>query len=528
MKFISQRLKYVIAAPLFLVASLVLSFSHIDFASAAVSWDMVWDGSAGDRKFSTAANWSTNTAPVDGDIIAFAALSGQSNVALINDLTGVSLGGLFFVKALSSYSTSFQLDTVTFEDGANISSSGTGSAGVTAFLFSNADYSDGTVIGEGDLTVNADTGFPINDNTNITGNLTVSGLATFSIVGTPVALGSIIYTSSASGYSGLLESSTENMTLDEVTLYSRGSTCAPGKGGVGNCSEYNPITYTVSGDITLNGNVYFSIANGVTINVTGTVTKNGYTIGKAPGADTGVLIVNGETIGGSARTSVGLSDDLPSTNVTVSNYQDAILSGSRGIVTVESGATLKGSGIAESLITQGSGVVNPGNSPGTLTVLTELNATDGGEYYFEMLGVDSYDQLVVGEDYAGGGNAVTLGSDAGINPILYDGWSITQGDQFTIIDNQSETAVSGTFRNYAEGAQIQAADGDVIITFSITYEGGDGNDVVLTALNTGSDPTPPNTGVAKLILANPAIVAVLGLITAGLLALVIFRRRATK
>jgi hypothetical protein len=526
MKFISQRLKYVIAAPLFLVASLVLSFSHIDFASAAVSWDMVWDGSAGDRKFSTAANWSTNAAPVDGDIIAFAALSGESNVALINDLTGVSLGGLFIVKALSSYSTSFQLDTVTFEDGATISSSGTGSAGVTAFLFSNADYSPGTVIGEGDLTVNADTAFPITDNTNIAGNLTVSGSATFSIVGTPVALGDIIYTSSASGYSGLHESSAENMTLDEITLYSRGSTCAPGKGGVGNCSEYNPITYTLSGNITLNGNVYFSIASGVTVNITGTVTENGHTIGKAPGTDTGILIVNGETVGGTERTVVGLSDDLPDTNVTVSNYQDAVLSGSRGIVTVESDATLKGSGVAETLITESGASVNPGNSPGTLTVLSDLNATDGGEYYFEILDTDSYDQLIVGEDYEGGGNAVTLGTEAGINPILYDGWSIEEGDQFTVIDNLSDTAVSGTFRNYAEGTQFTVEDDDVSITFSITYEGGDGNDIVLTALNDGSDPTPPNTGVAKLILANPAIVAVLGLITAGLLALVIFRRRA--
>lgn len=49
--------------------------------------------------------------------------------------------------------------------------------------------------------------------------------------------------------------------------------------------------------------------------------------------------------------------------------------------------------------------------------------------------------------------------------------------------------------------------------FTISYKGGDGNDVVLTAKNSVKLPVVPNTGVAQMIKANPAIVAIAGLLT---------------
>ncbi|MEQ1862971.1 MAG: hypothetical protein ABMA13_23870, partial [Chthoniobacteraceae bacterium] len=51
-------------------------------------------------------------------------------------------------------------------------------------------------------------------------------------------------------------------------------------------------------------------------------------------------------------------------------------------------------------------------------------------------------------------------------------------DSFVLIENDDIDAVAGAFANLPEGAVFQA-DGTY---FKISYEGGDGNDVVLTAL----------------------------------------------
>jgi hypothetical protein len=61
------------------------------------------------------------------------------------------------------------------------------------------------------------------------------------------------------------------------------------------------------------------------------------------------------------------------------------------------------------------------------------------------------------------------------------------GDSFVIIANDSNDAVSGTFAALAEGATVS----DGIYAYSITYVGGDGNDVVLTFMGCPSDVSGP-------------------------------------
>jgi hypothetical protein len=112
-------------------------------------------------------------------------------------------------------------------------------------------------------------------------------------------------------------------------------------------------------------------------------------------------------------------------------------------------------------------------------------------------------------------------NDATLNTSLYKGYSIKAGDTFTIIDNQGSGAVTGTFQGLAQGAQF-TVDG---VTFSITYTGGTGNDVVLTALTSGSAPATPNTGF-MLQLKNPVIVAFLGLLSTAVC--VVMMKRTAK
>ena len=212
---------------------------------------------------------------------------------------------------------------------------------------------------------------------------------------------------------------------------------------------------------------------------------------------------------GAVKTTVKFEDKKPNDAATIADKEVATLSGERGAVNVQQGATLKGTGKANSIDVKAGATVAPGNSPGTLTVLTTFNLS--GTYEAEVLNKNTYDQLKVGEDFSGSGNAVTLANGAALDVDLYSGWNIDAGDKFTIIDNQSDTDVSGTFDGIAEGSTVTVGS----MAFTISYEGGDGNDVVLTATTSGEGaagevssedgetPLAPNTAIGPLVFKSP-------------------------
>jgi hypothetical protein len=90
---------------------------------------------------------------------------------------------------------------------------------------------------------------------------------------------------------------------------------------------------------------------------------------------------------------------------------------------------------------------------------------------------------------------------------------VAPGDRFVIIDNAGSDAVSGTFKDLPEGATF-SEDGHIL---RISYRGGDGNDVVLTAVaavgaihyaapgqpvRVTFSPTPAGVGEDDLTLVN--------------------------
>ncbi|MEQ9691431.1 MAG: hypothetical protein RLO48_17015, partial [Bauldia litoralis] len=139
--------------------------------------------------------------------------------------------------------------------------------------------------------------------------------------------------------------------------------------------------------------------------------------------------------------------------------------------TVQSGATLGGNGTVGTIGVQAGGTLAPGASAGQLTagsLLLESSAT----YEVELGGTAAgagYDQVIV--------NGIIAVSGSVLDVSLIDGFVPDVGDTFTIISNDDTFAVSGTFQDLAEGATF-VVDSSVL---SITYKGGDGNDVVLTA-----------------------------------------------
>ena len=116
-------------------------------------------------------------------------------------------------------------------------------------------------------------------------------------------------------------------------------------------------------------------------------------------------------------------------------------------------------------------VQNSSGTPGILMV-TDLNAGPGTNLQFE---IDGPGGPGVGFSQIIATNSVTINN---ANLVLLMGFTPMPGTMFEIINNQGSGPVMGTgFLGLGEGS-IFTASGD---TFQITYAGGTGNDVVLTA-----------------------------------------------
>ncbi len=144
-----------------------------------------------------------------------------------------------------------------------------------------------------------------------------------------------------------------------------------------------------------------------------------------------------------------------------------------GNVNVNKALTISGAfTVGGTFTTSAAGVVlNPGNSPGIInsgslslgsgtTVNMELNGTVAGT---------NYDQFNV---------AGTVGIASNVNLNLLVGYSPGAGHSYTIINNDGGDAVTGEFNGLPDDSTFFVGAN----SFSINYNGGDGNDVVVTSV----------------------------------------------
>ncbi len=196
---------------------------------------------------------------------------------------------------------------------------------------------------------------------------------------------------------------------------------------------------------------------------------------------TGVVAVSGSSPLGSGPVMIGAAAPNPGTEVR------GILSGTGTIADVTS-----------------YGRLSPGNGtahPGTLSTAS-LTLADGSSLAALLTSASSYSTV----DAAG---PVSF-SGASLDVTL--GYVPAPGDTFTLVRNNSVTAVMGQFKGLAEGQQF-AAGGWL---FSITYQGNGGNDVVITAIS----PVPPVPPVPATGSADaPVLLAGAGLVLGGLILL---------
>jgi hypothetical protein len=179
-------------------------------------------------------------------------------------------------------------------------------------------------------------------------------------------------------------------------------------------------------------------------------------------------------------------------------------------VVVNSGGQLTGNGMTggttlvdSSLLVGTDGYAGiHGDSGETGILFTGVFSMTGGSAHFGVSGLTAgthYDQLAVT-------GTVTLNNPAlmvryGFRPS--DPFFLAPGQTFTIIDNDGGDPVAGTFAGLAENARFSSF-GD---WYRITYAGGDGNDVVLTALATttttlDASPNPVAHGQSSTLTAT--------------------------
>jgi autotransporter-associated beta strand protein len=140
-----------------------------------------------------------------------------------------------------------------------------------------------------------------------------------------------------------------------------------------------------------------------------------------------------------------------------------------GAFTVGANAVLSGAGpVAPGVTVQANGTLSPGRTAvvGTMGSGAVALAADA-HFVVDIPAIASFDRLNVTGTVALGHATLDVTSASSFPP----------GARFTIIDNDGIDPVTGTFAGLPEGASFTTTSG---VVFQITYQGGSGNDVVLT------------------------------------------------
>ena len=339
--------------------------------------------------------------------------------------------------------------------------------------------SGGTLSGSGQLTINGSGVVALGQNSanatygnGFTGNIVVSNGATLSLrnqnsMGSTAGGLATGTTTIQNGGTLLLDPfSQTNVIYNSETIAFQGTSTLSNRLN-GQASLTTAITGSVStaGTLTVNTRDDAANSNPVSIELSGAITGNGGINFGTTGGRAGTYIVSNNS-----------NDYLGATNVKSGNLVVSGNISTSSLTTVESGATLSGSGTVGDLSILLGGSLNPGNSPGKLTVDGDYN--QAGTLHIEVNGLTAasqHDQL----DVLG---TVTLG---GILSTSFSGFTPVNGDLIFILLNNDADAVSGTFSGLAQGDVVTSFGGfNWLISYmanSGTNQFTGGNDVALMA-----------------------------------------------
>lgn len=323
-------------------------------------------------------------------------------------------------------------DGIRLDSGATVSTSGSGNV-VLDGSSSGTDTGDsGVVLFEGAVSA-------------VDGDVTISGTGEY----TGVALAS----NSQADVSG-----SGKLTIDGAGGLGRGVHLAP-----------NVSASTADGDLLIQGTA--SGLDGVDLEGSQIVTTG---TGSADISGSSLLMSQMATIYSGGNVAVDVNGDA--SLATIVSIGDVSVRSASGVIRDhDNPVDVSGANVTFS------GIVAPGITQGILNVSGDFNFEDGSLFNLDLDGVlpgegaGNHDQLSV----AGG---ITISSNVGL--VLTQSTTFALGETITILENDGSDPVNGAFSGLPEGSFI-ASTGDGVASqlFRISYTGGDGNDVVLTALS---------------------------------------------
>jgi autotransporter-associated beta strand protein len=330
----------------------------------------------------------------------------------------------------------------TFSEGFSLN----GSTSFTLASTGLALHLDGGIVGTGPLTLTnngPNDGLELSAVNTYTGATTVaSGVhrVLFSANGA-VPTGSAL---TVNGVARFAQSSTVGSLAGSGTiLVGSGQTLTVG--GDNSSTDFaGSLSFSGTSDAALTkvGTGTFTLSGSGTNTYTGPTTVNGGTLNLTGNIDSPVTVNTGATLAGTGTT----TNTLPSPAAATANAGGTIAPGSAGVGTLHTG---------------------------TATLMA-------GSNYSVELGTADDNLDVTGTVVL---NAATL------NVSLLGGYVHTPGTVHTIISNDGTDPVSGTFPGFPEGATVTSGDDE----FRISYVGGTGNDITLTALSPPPPPPPTTT-----------------------------------
>ncbi|WP_232530116.1 Calx-beta domain-containing protein [Rosistilla oblonga] len=431
---------------------------------------VAWDGGGGDNHWSTAANWSGDTLPSPGDHLLFEAGADQSTN--VNDLApGTEFGSILIagnnykisgssVKLAGGVTSSgsnntFGLD-IQLTDNGSIGNSGSGTFSVQGAIDLNGnDLSITTVSGTtriqdaisgaGDLVTggNGQTVFAASN--PYTGSTSIAGgtLVVQDAGGLGTADGATATGTSLSNDAKLRLENSITVADEHLTITTGGWVES-----IGDNSWNGDIDF---GDSTSSNN-YLRAYGGSSLGLGGDISSVGY--GRLYATGGGSIFFDGTT---TLRT-------LDSSQFIVSS---ATLAGSGSINNSNSSADYR--------ISLGSNAtLGPGPADGTgILTLGESVRFVGSNNKVEI----DLNGSTVGTQY----DQISLSGDIDLNDATLNvdlSYAAIIGSTFTIIDNDQSEPIVGTFSGLPEGGLINVSGQSL----QISYVGGTGNDVVLTAV----------------------------------------------
>ena len=245
----------------------------------------------------------------------------------------------------------------------------------------------------------------------------------------------------------------------------------------------NAFTLTISATLGINNNQAWTNNSGNLFTVSGNVSLSGNALTVNGTGDTlisGVIagVVNGSTLTKDGSGTLTLTGNDTFTRGTTVNGGTLLVNntaGSGAVTVNNAGSTLGGIGTISGAVTVNAGAnIAPGNGGNNTAILTTgaLTLASTSNFRVDINGTTAgtFDQLNV----ATGGVTIT-----GSNVVITVGTTLAVGQTFTILSKVAAGAITGTFAGIPQGGTVVGSNGTV---FSVSYTGGDGNDIVLTVV----------------------------------------------